>query len=121
MEARLRVTCNEGALTGKFTKDTKFAPDDFRPKYFAGDRVARGVAHADEIKQDLAGSGCTIAKAALKWVLSPAAVSTVIPGIRNVVQAEANCGVSDLPAMPEGLVTKLRRHNWRRGIWYGGK
>jgi hypothetical protein len=29
--------------------------------------------------------------------------------------------VSDLPAMPDALVQKLRRHNWRRGVWYGGK
>ena len=31
--------------------------------------------------------------------------------------AEANCGVSDLPPMPAALVGKLRRHNWRRGVW----
>lgn len=60
-------------------------------------------------------------QAALKWVLAHPAVSVVIPGIRNVTQAVANCGVSDLPAMPGALLTKLRRHNWRRGVWYGGK
>ena len=45
----------------------------------------------------------------------------MIPGIRNVAQAAANCAVSDLPAMPVTLVEKLRRHHWRRGVWYGGK
>jgi aryl-alcohol dehydrogenase-like predicted oxidoreductase len=54
-------------------------------------------------------------------VLAHPAVSVVIPGIRNVAQAEANCAVSDLPAMPEKLVQRLHRHNWRRGVWYGGK
>ena len=117
----VRVAFDEGALTGKFTADTKFAPDDFRAKYFAGDRLVRTVARADEIKKDLAGSGYTLPQAALKWVLAHPAVSTVIPGIRHVAQAEANCGVSDLPAMPAALVTKLRRHNWRRSVWYGGK
>lgn len=117
----VRVVFDEGALTGKFTAETKFAPDDFRAKYFAGDRLARAVAHADEIKRDLAGTGYTLPQAAIKWVLAHPAVSVVIPGIRNVAQAEANCGVSDLPAMPEALVTQLRRHNWRRGVWYGGK
>ncbi len=117
----VRVAFDEGALTGKFTKDTKFPPDDFRAKYFEGDRVTRTIAHADEIKKDLAGTGYTLPQAALKWVLAHPAVTTVIPGIRNVAQAEANCGVSDLPAMPEALVTQLRRHNWRRGVWYGGK
>lgn len=117
----VRVAFDEGALTGKFTKDTKFAADDFRAKYFEGDRLERAVIHADEIKYDLIGTDYTLPQAALKWVLAHPAVSTVIPGIRNVAQANANCGVSDLPAMPPALVTKLRRHNWRRGVWYGGK
>jgi aryl-alcohol dehydrogenase-like predicted oxidoreductase len=117
----VRVAFDEGALTGKFTKDTKFATDDFRAKYFEGDRLTRAIAHAEEIKQDLAGSGFTLPQAALKWVLAHPAVSVVIPGIRNLAQADANCGVSDLPAMPDSLVHQLRRHNWRRGVWYGGK
>jgi aryl-alcohol dehydrogenase-like predicted oxidoreductase len=46
-------------------------------------------------------------------------VSTVIPGIRSVAQAEANLAVSDLPDLPPALLEKLRRHIWRRAIWYG--
>jgi aryl-alcohol dehydrogenase-like predicted oxidoreductase len=117
----VRVVFDEGALTGKFTAETKFAADDFRARYFEGDRLARVVAHADEIKNDLADTGYTLPQAAIKWVLAHPAVSTVIPGMRNAAQAEANCGVSDLPAMPAALVRTLQRHNWRRGVWYGGK
>jgi aryl-alcohol dehydrogenase-like predicted oxidoreductase len=117
----VRVVFDEGVLTGKFTADTKFAADDFRAKYFEGDRLARAVARTDEICRDLVGSGYTLPQAAIKWVLAHPAVSTVIPGIRSVAQAEANCGVSDLPPMPLPLVERLRRHNWRRGVWYGGK
>jgi aryl-alcohol dehydrogenase-like predicted oxidoreductase len=117
----VRVAFDEGVLTGKFTAETKFAADDFRAKYFEGDRLGRAVAHADEIKKDLAGTGYTMPQAALKFVLAHPAVSTVIPGIRTVAQADANCGVSDLPALPAALLEKLHRHNWRRGVWYGGK
>ncbi len=117
----VRVAFDEGVLTGKFTRDTQFAPDDFRAKYFEGDRLGRAVAHTEEIRRDLAGTGYTLPQAALKWVLAHPAVSTVIPGIRSVAQADANCGVSDLPAMSPDLVERLRRHNWRRGIWYAGK
>jgi aryl-alcohol dehydrogenase-like predicted oxidoreductase len=117
----VRVAFDEGVLTGKFTAETQFAPDDFRAKYFSGDRLARAVAHTEEVRRDLSGTGYTLPQAALKWVLSHLAVSVVIPGIRTVSQAEANCAVSDLPAMPANLVTKLHRHNWRRGVWYGGK
>jgi aryl-alcohol dehydrogenase-like predicted oxidoreductase len=117
----VRVAFDEGVLTGKFTTDTKFAPDDFRANYFAGDRLGRAIAHAAEIQRDLVGTGYTMPQAALKWVLAHPAVSTVIPGIRSVAQADANCGTSDLPAMPAALVEKLRRHNWRRGLWYTSK
>ncbi|MDB6168447.1 MAG: aldo/keto reductase [Verrucomicrobia bacterium] len=117
----VRVVFDEGVLTGKFTKDTKFAPDDFRNNYFAGDRLGRAVVRMEEIRKDLAGSGLTPAQAALKFVLAHPAVSTVIPGIRNVAQADANCGASDLPAMPSALAERLHRHNWRRAFWYAGK
>ncbi|HVZ66128.1 MAG TPA: aldo/keto reductase [Lacunisphaera sp.] len=117
----VRVAFDEGALTGKFTPATTFAADDFRAKYFDGDRLGRAIAHADEIKRDLAGTPYTLPQAALKFVLAHPAVSTVIPGIRNVTQAEANCGVSDLPGLAPDLLVRLRRHNWRRGVWYGGK
>jgi len=117
----VRVVFDEGVLTGKFTAETKFSPDDFRAKYFEGDRLARAVARTEEIRGDLAGSGYTLPQAAIKWVLAHPGISTVIPGIRSIAQAEANCGVSDLPEMPLPLVQRLRRHNWRRGVWYGGK
>jgi aryl-alcohol dehydrogenase-like predicted oxidoreductase len=117
----VRVVFDEGALTGKFTDRTTFAPDDFRAIYFEGDRLGRAVAHVEEIRNDLKGTGYSMAQAAIKFALSHPAVSTVIPGIRNVAQADANCGVSDLPPMSAELLTRLQRHNWRRGVWYGGK
>lgn len=117
----VRVAFDEGALTGKFTTDTTFAEDDFRHDYFAGDRIERVVQRVDAIKADIEGSGYSMPQAALKFVLAHPAVSLVIPGIRTLVQAEANCGVSDLPDMSPELLTKLQAHNWRRGVWYGGK
>lgn len=116
----VRVAFDEGALTGKFTAATQFAPDDFRAAYFSGDRLPRCITRANAIPHDLVGTGSTLPQAALQWVLAHPAVSVVIPAIRNVAQAEANCAVSDLPAMPEKLVHRLHRHNWRRGLWYGG-
>lgn len=117
----VRVAFDEGSLTGKFTNETTFAEDDFRRGYFAGDRLERTVKRVEAIREDLAVTRLTLAQAALKFVLAHPAVSTVIPGIRNVAQAEANCRVSDLPDLPADLLEKLRRHNWRRAFWYGGK
>lgn len=117
----VRVAFDEGVLTGKFSGETTFAEDDFRRNYFAGDRLPRAVARAEEVRKDLEGSGYTMPQAALKFALQHPAVSTVIPGMRNVAQTEANCDVSDLPDLPEELMRKLRRHNWRRAFWYSGK
>jgi aryl-alcohol dehydrogenase-like predicted oxidoreductase len=63
----------------------------------------------------------TMAEVALKFGLSHQAVSTVITGIRNVQQAEMNCGVSDLPDLSEDMLLIMRKHEWRRGFWYNGK
>jgi aryl-alcohol dehydrogenase-like predicted oxidoreductase len=117
----VRVAFDEGVLTGKFTAETKFAEDDFRRSYFAGDRLERAVHRAEAVRADLEGSGYTMAEAALKFALSHPAVSTVIPGMRNQTQADANCAVSDLPDLTPELLDKLRNHNWRRSVWYGGK
>jgi len=117
----VRVVFDEGSLTGKWTKDTKFPPDDFRGNYFAGDRLERAVARAEKVRASLEGTCYSLPQAALKFVLSHPAVSTVIPGIRNRHQAGMNCTVSDLPPMSGELLDKLHVHNWRRAVWYSGK
>lgn len=115
----VRMPFDEGALTGKFTRDTVFPAGDFRADYFRGDRLGRVVDRVAGIRKDLAGSGYSLPQAALKFSLSHPGVSTVIAGIRNAAQAEMNLAVPDLPDLPPALMEKLRAHNWRRAIWYG--
>ncbi len=117
----VRVVFDEGVLTGKYTADSTFAPGDFRSNYFAGDRLARAVERAEKIRADIAPTGLTMPEAALKFVLAHPAVSTVIPGIRSVQQAEANVRASDQPDFTPDLLDKLHAHNWQRGVWYAGK
>ncbi len=117
----VRVVFDEGSLLGKWRQDHAFEPGDFRQEYFAGDRLGRALLRAGRIEEAIAGSGYTLPQAAMKFALDHSAVSTVIPGMRNASQAEANCRASDLPALPGALLAKLRPHNWRRGLWYGGK
>jgi len=117
----VRVVFDEGSLTGKWTEATRFAEGDFRRSYFEGDRLARSVARARRVAKTIEGSGYTLAQAAIKFALAHGAVGTVIPGMRNPSQAEANCAVSDLAPMPEALQLRLREHNWLRGFWYSGK
>ena len=117
----VRVPFDEGSLTGKFSEDTIFPEGDFRRAYFAGDRVPRTVRRVEAVRDDLRDTGYTLPQAALKFILAHPAVSTVIPGMRNATQAALNCSVSDLPDLPANVIARLRRHNWRRGVWYSGK
>ncbi|MBK1878180.1 aldo/keto reductase [Pelagicoccus mobilis] len=117
----VRVAFDEGSLTGKFELGHQFGEGDFRGNYFAGDRLDRSIRRVDAIKADIEGSGLTMPQFALKYVLEHPAVSCVIPGMRNVRQAELNCVVSDLPGISEEHLLKMRGHAWNRGFWYGGK
>jgi aryl-alcohol dehydrogenase-like predicted oxidoreductase len=118
----VRVALDESALAGKLTPQTKFAPDDFRSNYFAGDRLTRTIARVEKVRQSIGTTAeGDLPTVALRFALKPSAVSTVIPGIRNPDQAKRNCAVSDLPPLPDSIEHRLRAHNWRRGVWYSGK
>ena len=122
----VRVSLDEGVLTGKYAADHRFAEDDFRSKYFAGDRMARAVARVEAIREDLKAAKLqetySLADLAIRFALDAApGVSSVITGIRSEEQARNNAAVSALPPLPETLLKRLRRHNWLRGVWYGGK
>ena len=94
----VRVVLDEGSLAGKWTTETKFAEGDFRNRYFAGDRLRWAVRRVAQVRETIGDQEPNMVTAAIKFGLKPAAVSTVLVGIRNVEQAEMNCGVSDQPA-----------------------
>ncbi|TWT80708.1 General stress protein 69 [Planctomycetes bacterium CA13] len=121
----VRVSLDEGALTGKYTADHVFPEDDFRHRYFEGDRMRRTTERVEAIRQDIESFGLsedyTMADVALKFALARPEVSTVIAGMRNVKQVEQNTRTSQLRDLPSEMVTHLHRHNWQRGVWYSGK
>jgi aryl-alcohol dehydrogenase-like predicted oxidoreductase len=121
----VRVALDEGILSGKYRKGHRFREDDFRSRYFEGDRLDRAIERVERIEADVARAGLATeyspADVALKFVLAHEAVSTVIPGIRNQRQAELNLSVSGKPDLPQSLLVELRKHHWLRGVWYSGK
>jgi aryl-alcohol dehydrogenase-like predicted oxidoreductase len=117
----VRVVFDEGILTGKYTANSKFPEGDFRNNYFAGDRLERAVKRVEKLRADTADSGLSLPDLALKFALMHPAVSTVIPGIRNIQQADANVAASDLAPLSDALMMKLREHAWLRSFWYAGK
>lgn len=121
----VRVSLDEGSLTGKYSADHQFPSDDFRSRYFASDRMERTVGRVEEIRKDVEqfglGDRYSLADVALKFVLARSEVSSVIVGMRNVAQVEMNARVSQLRDLPPDLIQHLHRHNWLRGVWYSGK
>ncbi|HEX8523313.1 MAG TPA: aldo/keto reductase [Tepidisphaeraceae bacterium] len=117
----VRVPFDESALTGKLTPKTKFAEGDFRNNYFAGDRLMRTIERVEKAKAIVGDSEKDLPTAALKFCLKPGAVSTVIPGMRNVDQVNKNLAVSDERPMSDETERALRAMNWLRAFWYGGK
>lgn len=109
-----RVPLDESALTGKLTTTTQFPKDDYRAMYFRGGRLAQAVERVEAVRPVLEGAAGTMAAGALRYCLSSSAVSTVIPGIRNRAQAEANTAASDAGPLPAKTLKALRAHRWNR-------
>jgi len=113
-----RVPFDEGALTGKFTTATTFPDGDFRSNYFRGERLAETVRRVESLKKILVRREITsLAVGALKFCLSHPAVSTVIPGMRTVSQAEANCPASDGVLLSAEELKELEKHAWEKDFY----
>ncbi len=114
----VRLPLASGLLSGKFTKETEFAPTDHRSynrdgqsfnvgETFAGLPFEKGVELADALKP-LVPEGMTMAQMALRWILDLDAVSVVIPGARNPAQARANLAAAALEPLGADLHARLR-------------
>jgi aryl-alcohol dehydrogenase-like predicted oxidoreductase len=108
-----RVPFDEGTLTGTFTKETTFPPDDWRSTYFVPENLTSSVDHADALKP-LVPAGMTMAEMALRFILANPDVATTIPGMRRLANVEANIATSDGKTLPDGLLAELKNHRWDR-------
>jgi aryl-alcohol dehydrogenase-like predicted oxidoreductase len=112
-----RVPLDEGGLTGTITPKSVFPQGDFRNEYFRGDRRREVSERAEALKTLLDGEAKTLPELALRFCLSPDAVSTVIPGMRRVSTVDANVAVSDGRPLSPALLTRLRTHAWPRNFY----
>jgi aryl-alcohol dehydrogenase-like predicted oxidoreductase len=116
----VRVPFDEGALTGKYTEQTKFPDGDVRKHYFRGRNLSAVVRRVAEIQRfkDRLHPGMPLAEYALRFCLSHPAVHTVIPGIRNVQQADANTAASDGELLADHELAELTQFSWRKDFWH---
>ena len=113
----VRVPFDEGSLTGAITEQTTFPPDDFRTRYFGGDRKKQVVNRIEKLRTLLDGEARTLSELALRFTLNHPAVSTVIPGMRKTRNVEANCSVSDGRKLSPELMATLKQHAWNRNFY----
>jgi len=120
-----RVPLASGLLSGRYTHETAFAADDHRSfnrhgeafdqgETFSGVDFDEGVEAAREFSALAADAGLAPATAALAWVAQRPGVSTVIPGARNVAQAEANAAAGSVPELGEAFSASVRELYDRR-------
>jgi aryl-alcohol dehydrogenase-like predicted oxidoreductase len=112
-----RVPLDEGALTGTIDENTEFEKDDFRARYFRGDRKKEVVARVKALTSDLTGVKGSLPQIALRYCLSNPAVSTVIPGMRRVRNVEANVAASDAGPLPPDVQAILKKHAWDKNYY----
>jgi len=110
-----RVPLDEGGLSGHLDENTQFEPGDFRAFYFRGDRKKQVSEHVAALQRDLGGA--SVPETALRFCLSPPAVSSVIPGMRKIRNVEANAALSDQGPFPAETLAVLKRHQWERNFY----
>lgn len=110
-----RVPLDEGGLSGKLTKDTKFPEDDWRARYFGPENLGATVERAEALKAVLP-EGMSLAELAMRFSISHPAVSTSIPGMRKPSHVRANIALSDGKPLPAALIKELRAHRWDRKV-----
>lgn len=113
-----RVPLASGMLSGKMTKDTKFARDDHRSfnrhgeafdkgETFSGVDFETGLAAVEELRP-LVPPNFTMAQMALRWILMFDAVTCAVPGAKRPSQAEDNIRAGDMPALTDGAMEKIK-------------
>ncbi len=112
----VRVPLDEGGLTGALTPSTTFHPEDWRNRYFHGERLRETIDRAGRIRAALP-EGMTLAQAALKFCVSHSAVSTVIPGMRRPEHVAENCAAGDGTKWRPRLLETLKSHAWPRNFY----
>ncbi len=104
----VRVPLASGFLTGRIGEDHVFAADDYRSK-MSREAIVRGARRAKAFEflvRD--GVATTLPEAALRYILSFDAVSTVIAGAMNRKELEQNQAVSDKGPLPPSALEEIR-------------
>ena len=112
-----RVPFDEGALTGNISTNTDFPVGDFRNNYFRGTRKVEVKLRVDSIMNDVKTEVSSMAEAALRYIISFNAVTSVIPGMRKEKNLLANIASVKKGPLPAELLKELKTHKWNKNFY----
>ena len=112
-----RVPLASGLLTGRYTKDTIFGPQDHRSynrdgaafdkgETFSGVPYELGLEAAEALKRVFGTE--QLAPIAIRWVLMHPEVSVVIPGASRANQVLDNIKAADMPPLTDAQMQAVR-------------
>ena len=112
-----RVPFDEGSLTGAITPESTFPRGDFRNQYFRGERKEQVWRRIKAIEEDVKEETESLAEAALRYIISFDAVTTVIPGMRKPKNLLANVKSVEKGSLTSALLKRLENHQWVRNYY----
>lgn len=121
----VRVPFEEGLLTGALGPDHEFDDGDWRAEWLSPDRLEEAGRRVDALRAflrngppDSSGYVETLAELALRFSISPPAVSTVIPGMRRPAHVRANVAAAERGPLPQSMLDALKDHAFVHGWAY---
>ncbi|RMF77348.1 MAG: aldo/keto reductase [Chloroflexi bacterium] len=102
-----RVPLASGFLTGKYTADVTFPPNDHRSR-IPRDVIEQRVNQVEKLRELIADDDRTLAQLALQFCLAHPAVSTVIPGAKTPEQLADNARAGELPPLTDDERNRIR-------------
>lgn len=113
----VRLPLASGLLSGKFTRETRFAASDHRNynrngeafsvgETFGGIPFEQGVELIEGLRELIPGP-MDMVHFALRWILDHEAVSTIIAGVSKPGQISANVEATSLPSLDPAIHEKV--------------
>ena len=100
-----------GILVGKFTPETRFPQGDFRARWYENEAENKvflnDLTIVEKLRPLAEAHHLSLEQLALKFTLQHPAITTVIPGIKNVNQADKNIRAGFLSRLEDALMTQI--------------
>lgn len=108
--ALIRSPLGMGLLTGKFSSNTTFPPDDIRHGWdLQTGRMRDMLAALNAIRDVLTSNGRTLAQGALAWIWAQSEKAVPIPGFKTEAQVSENARAMEFGPLNEGQVEEIDR------------